>query len=328
MKIAVDAQVVLRNHARRMVFGAAEAANCDVVLPVTVAVMAKMHYAKVSTKYVTNKTMWELALAGKEISDEGLGLLIHERLTRVSAGFARWIDEEPKRNDRIFEIGERTRWAQGVAMELARAQVVADPTDMRWEVGEDPYVLAEALEAGAHWIASGNLRTLKPENMEQWLDDAQAQGRFTEVPRPFILDPEAAVTKMLGHGQTGYGKPYEKRKLTRALAHALSEPNDETASLERRVTILARFASELNDCGMTAAGRSLEEWTLLSAARMENAEEHEVWEDIQEMQRVVYTAEVRRTCEAEDRRMDCEETTRRPTRKTRAESNVNGGPGN
>ena len=127
MRIAIDAQIMLRNHARRMIIGAAEFGRWNVVVPITAATIAKMHYAKVSTNYVTKKTVWDSKLAGEEISDEALGLRIHDALERTSAGFAQWIDDESRRNDRIFEIGERTRKAQGVAMELARAKVVDDP---------------------------------------------------------------------------------------------------------------------------------------------------------------------------------------------------------
>ena len=88
MRIALDAQIMLRNHARRMIIGAAEFGRWNVVVPITAATIAKMHYAKVSTNYVTKKTVWDSKLAGEEISDEALGLRIHDALERTSAGFA------------------------------------------------------------------------------------------------------------------------------------------------------------------------------------------------------------------------------------------------
>ena len=324
MRIALDAQIMLRNHARRMIIGAAEFGRWNVVVPITAATIAKMHYAKVSTNYVTKKTVWDSKLAGEEISDEALGLRIHDALERTSAGFAQWIDDESRRNDRIFEIGERTRKAQGVAMELARAKVVDDPQDTRWEVGEDPYVIAEALEAGAHWIASGNFRTLKPQNMERWLDQVQAQGRFESVPRPFIIDPETAVTKMLRSEGPGQSQS-DERALARGLAHAVSEPDDADASLGRRVAILTRFASELGDCGMSTAGQTLAEWCMSAAACIQHGKEQEVWDDIREMRRMVLTEEVKRTREAEKRRMRQEEGPARATGQQRARSKTSGG---
>ena len=307
MKMAVDAPIMLRNHARRMVLGAAEVGRWDVVLPTTAAVMAKLHCARVAKGYVTKKIEWDIELSGREISDEALGLLIHDQLEKVSAGFGQWLDSEPLRNDRVFEIGERTRRAQGVAMELDRAGVVQDRKDTRWEVGEDPYVLAEALEAGAHWIASGNFSTLKSGPMERWLDRVQAQGRFTHVPRPFILDPETAVLTMLKGEVPAHQQRYEDEELTNGLAHALSKPKEHTGNLKRRVAILTRLANDLIDAGMADIGGVLNRWCIRAAARNKAGRESETWEEIEKMGRIILTEEVRRTREAEDRRMTLEE---------------------
>lgn len=302
MRVAVDAQIVLRNHARRMVFAAAESAGWDVLLPETTVIMAKTHYGRVSTQYVTNQVTWEIDLAEDTLDEEEVGHRIHERLERLTIGFAAWIDAEPKRNDRVFEVAPRTRQAKGLAMELAKAQVVVDPKDTRWGIGEDPYVLAEALCAGAHWIASANFTTLKPATMERWLDRAQAKGRFPHVPRPFILDPDTAVATILRHGH-GVGVEVEVETLTRALAHAVSEPNDPTASLQRRLSILGRFALELRDCGMSESGEAIRAWSQRAAARMKTGRNDRVWDDIDRMRRLVGTETVRRTREAETRRM-------------------------
>ena len=327
MKIAVDAQIMLRNHARRMVLGAAEVARWSVVVPATAAVMAKLHYAKVAKGYVTKKVEWEVELAQRAVSDEALGLLIHDRLEQVSAGFGQWLENEPMRNDRVFEIGQRTRSAQGVAMELDRAGVVDDPRDTRWSIGEDPYGVAEALEAGAHWIASGNFATLKPERMERWLDDAQAQGRFTHVPRPFILNPETAVLTMLKGEVPAHQQRYSNEELTNGLAHALSEPNEHASNLKRRVVILARFANDLTDAGMSGPGRTLERWCTRAAARNRAGRENETWEEIRKLERTIPTGVVTRTRETEQRRMALEQSTREPGGEKTRRTKGNGGIG-
>ena len=283
MKIAVDAQIMLRNHARRMVLGAAEVARWGVVVPATAAVMAKLHYAKVAKGYVARKVEWEVELAQRTVSDEALGLLIHDRLEQVSAEFGQWLGSESMRNDRVFEIGQRTRSAQGVAMELDRAGVVDDPRDTRWSIGEDPYVLAEALEAGAHWIARGNFATLKPERMERWPDGAQAQGRFAHVPRPFILDPETAVLTMLKGEVPAHQQRHDDEELTNGLAHALSRSNEQVGNLKRRLAILARFANDLTDAGMTGPGRALGRWCTRAAARNRAGREDETREEIRKL---------------------------------------------
>lgn len=304
MQVAIDAQIVLRNHARRMVFGAAEVGGCSVILPVTCVTMAKTHYDRVARSYVAKKTRWDLAATGDTLTDEDFAELVAERLQRVCAGFSQWLDDEPQRNDAAFQIAERTRSARTLAIELAEANVVIDPQDTRWGVGEDPYVLAEALEAGAHWIASGNFETLKPGNMERWLDKVQRQGRFTQVPRPFILDPEDAVTTMLRQKPNWQDIDDEQLRIT--LAHAVCEPEDENASLKRRTAILGRFAIDLKECGMRTIGGNVEDWCLKAAAQIKNGKEHSTWWEIQRMQGTIAKAQARRTREAEDRRMQAE----------------------
>ena len=201
-------------------------------------------------------------------------------------------------------VAPRTRRARTLATELANANVVTDPQDTRWGVGEDPCVLAEALEAGAHWIASGNFETLKPANMERWLDKVQRQGRFTHVPRPFILDPEDAVTTMMRANPQWHDSDDVDMRMT--LAHAICEPNDDRASLDRRVAIIGRFGADLTACGMHTIGDNVDDWSLRASAHIENNREHKVWRDIQRMQQAIGKAQVRRTREAEDRRMQAE----------------------
>ena len=116
----------------------------------------------------------------------------------------------------------RTRKAQGVAMEISNEGVVDDPEDRRWGVGEDPYVIAEALEAGAHWLASDNFKTLRPDVMEIWLDKVQRCGRFTHVPRPFILSAEQALRDMQNRSMEWNG--VEDELMRRAIAYAVSRP--------------------------------------------------------------------------------------------------------
>lgn len=148
--------------------------------------------------------MWSAAAQGLELDDNQQAAQAARQLESVTAGFAKWLDEEPGRNDGIIEIGQRTQDAEVTAMELSIADVVIDPSDHRWGVGEDPYVIAEALHAGAHWIASENLETIKREAMERWLDKVQTKGRFTQVPRPFVLGGDGAIMTLLaqrfGHG--------------------------------------------------------------------------------------------------------------------------------
>ena len=306
MKIAIDAQILMKNHARRMVIGAAECASVSVVLPETAATMAKLHYHRVAERYVEKVVVWSAEAAQETLDEEAMGLRIQDKLDKVTDGFAHWLDEEQRRNDGIFERAPRTRRTQGVARELSLHGVVGDPKDTRWELGEDPYVIAEALEAGAHWIASDNFRTLSEDAMEDWLDGVGREGRYEHVPRPFILSGQKALDTMLARVE-GWSPEPEERALRRiALAHALSEPNDETTGITRRVAILGRFAKDLQDCAMSVPGKNLEHWQIRMYARLEDGKENRVWDEIERLRRIRPTGDVRRTREAEDRRIQWE----------------------
>lgn len=197
MKIAIDARILVRSRARRTLLGAAELCEAQVVVPETALAMAKLHYPTMSAAYVRKTLQWDDVMAGKRTSDEAMGLRVHDATQTLGIGFARWLDEEKRRHDGVFTEAPQTRRGQGVAMELSGAGAVDKPRDGRWGVGGGPYVIAEALEAGAHWVASGNFRTLESGVMELWLDEAQARGRYTHVPRPFVLTAEQALRKMI-----------------------------------------------------------------------------------------------------------------------------------
>lgn len=307
--MGLDAQLLLRNSARRMLFGAAEFGGWNLLVPTTAAVMARTHYAGVISGYITRKIEFEADQNKEHLSDEAIGLQIHDAVAKASVGFSQWLDDEPQRNDRLFEIVERTRSAQGLAMELFRARVIDDPKDTRWGIGEDPFVLAEALEAGAHWIASANFKTLRPDNMERWLDRVQAEGRCTHVPRPFIISPNTAIEKMIRYEGPG-SRRYDDPTITRAIAQAVSEPSNPKTTLTHRIGILSRFGSYLTDSAMGEAGDNIRRWTNSASNSVLEGKEAVVWEQIEQMNHIVNTADVRRTREAEDRRMALEQSPR------------------
>ena len=150
MKMAIDAQLVLRNHARRMLIGAAEVGRWSVVIPATAAAMATLSHTKVARGYALKKVKWELRLAGREVTKEELGLQVEDRIEWLSATFTRWMDDEPKRNDRALEIGQRTRRARRVATELVEAGVVDDSDDRRWGRRRRPLRTGGSVSRRAH----------------------------------------------------------------------------------------------------------------------------------------------------------------------------------
>ena len=304
MKIAIDTQILLRNHARRTVLGTAELCRVDVVIPETALIMAKVHYPAVCQSYVRNTLEWRDDNTGTQTSEEEMGLLVHDATQRLGIGFGRWLEEEALRNDGAFTKAPRNRRAQGLAMELSNAGVVVDPKDTRWKVGEDPYVIAEALEAGAHWLASDNFQTLKPDIMEIWLDEAQDKGRYPNVPRPFILSSEQALRKMVAHTNQWHKADHEK--VRRAIVHAVSTPRDPNRTLNERIGVLRRFAKELAQCGMVRTGQEIDRWARRTSTRHTRGETTEVEQELEELTQWVQAGHVGRTREAEERRMRAE----------------------
>lgn len=312
MKIAVDAQILLRNAARRMVFGSAELAGVDVIVPETAVHFAKMHYGKVSRHYVEDSVEWDDARNETNWSDERIGKEIARRLAQVVSGFQKWMDEEPRRNDAVFAIATRSPKAEATAMEIARAGAVKDPEDQRWEIGEDPFVLGEALEAGAHWIASDNFKTLDTEAMEEWLDEVQAEGRFLHVPRPFILTAEAAVGMMMGQIAARIGDgTHAPREHRRILANAVSRPNDPKTRTVRRVQILTKMGKDIRNAGLRRTGKELHQWQVRKMSQIAKGAETVVAREIAWMDRLIGTHHVARTRAGEDRRVQAERETYR-----------------
>ena len=290
----------LRFHARRMLVAAAHTAGADVIVPRTAAAMAKLHYAKVSRGHIKRASIAELTRAGETFDNERLGAIVIERAERAQSGFGAWLEAEATRNDGALVIAERTERAAHIAGELYVAGVVTDPKVTRWEIGEDPYVIGEALDAGAHWVATGNLATIKPGAMERWLDEAQAKGRFTHVPRPFILEPDAAVETLLERA----GVETHEAKITpaMALAHRLVEAEGDGTSIEAQIAVLAHCAEGLGRAGLDTIAAPLGQWTEQSITLIDQGRREDAWRDLETMRRMVPSECVSSALEAETRR--------------------------
>ena len=306
MKIALDAQLILRTQARRMFFAAAEIAHCAIVLPATATEMAQLHYARVSRGTVTRRTEWELKRDRYRFDQETLSGIIAERLTKAEAGFRTWLATEPQRNRPLFTIGERSKSTAALAEELWLAGVVSDRKDQRWDVGEDPFVLAEALEAGAHWIASANFSTLEPDVMEQWLEEVQAKGRFPHVPRPFILRPESALDTLIHRAQAAHARPALDTEVRLALGHAVSHPGRKGVSTAEHVAALTRLVDQLGAGGLHKCARILSAWATDAAADLHQGNEAQLWTQIKNLEEIVAPDQIRETRACEERRTDLE----------------------
>lgn len=169
--MGLDAQLLLRNSARRMLFGAAEFGGWNLLVPTTAAVMARTHYAGVISGYITRKIEFEADQNKEHLSDEAIGLQIHDAVAKASVGFSQWLDDEPQRNDRLFEIVERTRSAQGLAMELFRARVIDDPKDTRSGSAKTPLCSPKPLRPA---LTGSRPRISRPCDRTTWNDGSTA----------------------------------------------------------------------------------------------------------------------------------------------------------
>ena len=190
-------------------------------------------------------------------------------------------------------------------MEFARAKVVRDEKDTRWGIGEDPYMLAEALEAGAHWVASENFETIGRDEMEEWLERAQAKGRYLQVPRPFILNADQAMRKMMASagGALGGDDVEEGRWWRRTIVNAVSIPNDPRVETARRLVIVGKMARDLDRGDMRRTAEEVRQWHRRMNREMERGRARSVADEIEAMDRAMPAERVERTRRAEDRRM-------------------------
>ena len=162
-------------------------------------------------------------------------------------------------------------------------------------------------------MATDNLSTIGKYEMEDWLGEAQAHGRYLEVPRPFILSPEQALDTLLAKAGYGMGPIEEGNRTKIALAHALSKPRSDTGGVQRRIDVLGRFAQDLKDCGLQRTGGAIQRWWNTRQIAMSKGNEEErrdgrerAWRDLEELNARINPDAVALTRSAEDRRMTAE----------------------
>ena len=126
-KLAIDANLLVRNATRRLMMGVAEVARFQVVIPATAAEVAKQVYRKVRAQGEKRRVEHDVDLRGapengKEASDQ-----LTQALDNVETGFAQWLDNEPLRNDAMIDIAASSERTREVASALLLAEVVDDP---------------------------------------------------------------------------------------------------------------------------------------------------------------------------------------------------------
>ena len=107
-KLAVDANILVRNATRRLIVGVAEVSECAVVVPATASRSAKEVYRKVVGAQKGRQIEHEMMLEGKPTQGEEARRRLTERLDNAESGFAAWLEREPKVNSGLMEIAEST----------------------------------------------------------------------------------------------------------------------------------------------------------------------------------------------------------------------------
>ena len=306
--LALDTQLVIRTQARRMLSATAEATGCRIIVPATAAWLATHVYHFTVTKYLRTRTVHTLAAKGEPATEKEIATRVAPLVKQAVVGFAKWLENENRRNDSIIKTPTAPPSAEDLAIELSTSGVIRDPGDTRWNIGEDPYVVAEALASGAHWIASENLVRISRGEMERWLDNEQAEGRYHHVPRPFILSPDEAIDTMLDQAESGPSQAADASTTgTTLIAHAVTAPR-RNAPAHLRIAILDRFANDLIADGLGDTGNRIRKETEAMQLALQYQEATVVNHRIETMTKVFPTHAVARTRNAEDRRLILEGT--------------------
>lgn len=308
-KLAVDANILVRNATRRLITGVAEVSGYAVVVPATAGKSAKEVYRKVIAAQKAREVEYESMRQGEPAEGEEARRRLTEKLDNAEHGFAAWLESEPKVNSGMMETAESTQKTKDVASSLLLEEVVQDPKDERYGTGEDPQVLAEALEAGAQWVASDNLSTISIDAMNRWLEKQQLMGNYLEVPQPFILRPDEAVITLLRDSLPNLmGNPWTADTTQVALCAAICESTNEAQTLEMRVWNLGRFGSGTRKGGAPLTGGLTQQWVRKARFRMRRNRAAEVIGELERMREFFDTKRLERTRAAEDRRLTLERT--------------------
>ena len=168
--MAPDTGLMMHAEARQMITAAAEIAGATVIVAETTRSAAQLHYHRVALRRVAKCIVQHAVAEGIEPDSEALAADGAERVSAAVAGFSHWLDTEPDRAEGLFEIAPRCRATAATANELASAGAVVEPDEPGWRLSQDPEAAAEALHAGAQWVASGSPEILRRDAAELWLD--------------------------------------------------------------------------------------------------------------------------------------------------------------
>ena len=179
--------------------------------------------------------------------------LIVARSAANVAAMRQWLESERDRNDRAWEYVPSPPSSELLQLELLDSGAFTDNKNRH----KDALVVAEAALAGAHIIASDNLKTIRHGVLNAWLEDRKAEGHplLQRLQVPFVLDPdEAAYAKCRHLAKEDVGQQCLEWAL------AACRPNNASDLPAMRLQgIVRRFAANIQSAGFIAIGRGIAE---------------------------------------------------------------------
>ena len=238
--------------ARRFVCAMQELTNGHVWA--TEQVWREVWGACVATSHRAAKRTVQSLLRGGALAEgiDSRKLIVAHSAANVAA-MRHWLEEERNRNDRAWEYVPSPPSSELLQLELLDSNALTDNQNRH----KDALVVAEAALAGAHIVASDNLRTIRHGVLNAWLADRKAEGHplLQRVQIPFVLDPDETVyakCRQLATADVG------RQCLDWTLA-ACRPNNPAELSPMRLQGIVRRFAANIQGAGFIAVGRGIAE---------------------------------------------------------------------
>ena len=260
LSLALDAQLFLRTQVRIMLIGTAELTQARIIMPETALLGGANAYRNMCFKYAETIVKHEAQRAGLKLTEDEADTITGTVWDRVDKGFREWIEREPRTNSACFQIAPGSTRTKNIAISLRRNGVALDHSDTRWETGEDPQVIAEALQAGARWVSSDNLKIVSTEMLDEWMQARQRKGEFANAHRPFVIGPDAAMREMVDGYRRRSGEPMEHAALYKAVFWTLCDTSAPHLSLAAKVTRASGRARQIKAGGLHVAGSCAETW--------------------------------------------------------------------
>ena len=246
--VGIDTNLFIRQAARRMLCACCERTHTRVYVPGQTLREApekiRTLYGRAAARTSARTHPGETESARKQRT--------LATLEAMCAGFVKWMHEQGKRNDGIYQYGQAQR-LDPVVHSLADWVGTSGAVDDR----SDAVVIAECLERRTVCLSSDNRRTIRRTDFHDWLLRRREDGDpWAQVEVPFVLSADEAVQRLLGRGVEGI-------EAAVGAAYAVCRERARRTPVER-VATLAWFANDLEKASLERTAnrirRTLQDW--------------------------------------------------------------------